>query len=326
MFVLQRAYAIDSICFTLDFTVLTTNTKICVGMKSYKNSEMDYIEIDFQNLKMTVYNYNDSEINNSNISLSGSYINKRFRIVITTIDRNIHAKLFDLNSYEQLSEIVSDCWVNTRAAFNDFPAVYCLSGNIEINDLIINCEKDLKNVLLYITGDSITEGDGILLDKDRWTTLVSNHFTNGRVIVSGRSGGVADDLYRRLYSEAEILKPKYIMVTIGTNGGNSVTALTNIINKILEIGSIPIINHIPADTNNRYIGYNSTIDEAIALFDTKILCCKFDLATSVNYDISQGYNSSLFVNGNSVHPNEAGCLKMYQRVKIDCPELFDSLI
>ena len=62
------------------------------------------------------------------------------------------------------------------------------------------------------------------------------------------------------------------------------------------------------------------------LFDTKILCCKFDLATSVNYDISQGYNSSLFVNGNSVHPNEAGCLKMYQRVKIDCPELFDSLI
>ena len=78
--------------------------------------------------------------------------------------------------------------------------------------------------------------------------------------------------------------------------------------------------------NGNHISRNEIIDEAISSFKEKVLCCKFDIATSIGYDINNGYNPDLFKYGTSVHPNENGNIELYKRVKIDCPDLFDDIL
>ena len=78
-----------------------------------------------------------------------------------------------------------------------------------------------------------------------------------------------------------------------------------------------ILNHIPMlnGKTSDCIRVNGIIDSL------NLDGAKFDIATAVDNNPSNGCNTSLFVDG--THPNVSGSQKMYERMKIDLPYLFD---
>ena len=184
------------------------------------------------------------------------------------------------------------------------------TGNY-INNLYITTK--LKEPLLYITGDSICEGDRCEIGY-RYSDRVENSLGKDNVAISGMSGTKITGVLNRLKSELPYIKPKYCMVTIGTNGGNTRENIQELIDYIESIGVTPILNHVSQTSGSQANSINEMIDEF-----GDYVGCKFDRATSLNNDIQQYYNSSLY--GDGVHPNKHGHEKMFDRFKIDLPYL-----
>lgn len=181
-----------------------------------------------------------------------------------------------------------------------------------------------ENPIVAFVGDSITEGYGMnALTGD---SSFTNRFAElartaiGDCVISAASSGVIDDVIEKFDSEFSIYKPKFIFVTIGTNGSvamNSIAKYTQIKNLCESNGIKLILNHIPAGGPNATIYFKEKNANIDAVSDDGV---KFDIATAVNNDINNGGDSALFTDG--IHPNYNGSLKMYNRIKVDKPELF----
>ena len=171
----------------------------------------------------------------------------------------------------------------------------------------------LKEPLLYITGDSICEGDRCKIGY-RYSDKCEEVLGKDNVAISGMSGTQITHVLDRLKNELPFIKPKYCMVTIGTNGGNTTENIQELLNYIESLNIIPILNHVSQTSNNSANNINILLDAF-----SKYIGCKFDIATSINNDITQYYDSSLY--GDTVHPNELGNEKMFERFKIDVPYL-----
>jgi hypothetical protein len=172
-----------------------------------------------------------------------------------------------------------------------------------------------KNPLLWIGGDSITYGYGTNALSLTYAHLIGK-MTGGDYVVSPRGGGKIGGILEKIQTECSIIKPKFIMVTIGTNQAASEAQLQQLITDIKAIGSIPIINCIPCRTNGEQMTANNRI---LTLGE---YCCRFDLATAIDPTASTlKADLSLYVDG-GVHPNTTGFKRMADRVRIDLPFLF----
>src|SRR3546814_5723899 len=92
-------------------------------------------------------------------------------------------------------------------------------------------ESDLA---LLIYGDSITEPEGYFPTADfpaSWTQLIMGSMA-GTAMSSGRGGTTITELLERIKNELPFVKAKYVMVTIGTNGGNTEENLSELVEYI----------------------------------------------------------------------------------------------
>jgi lysophospholipase L1-like esterase len=153
---------------------------------------------------------------------------------------------------------------------------------------------------------------------------------------SGRGGGSfdgfmggTDDLgfaYEgRLWREIKKLRPDYVMVTLGTNGGGTYSQYKAVIDTIIKAGATPILNTLPIRADGDHIHNVDYVVAANATImqiwrDYGINGARFDLATSLNND-GETINDTMF-GDDYIHPNDAGHTAMYQRVLVDCPYLF----
>ena len=203
---------------------------------------------------------------------------------------------------------------NTAGLCQDLPFFFSETASISVYNfeisLLINPASEC---LIYIVGDSITEGHGVDDESHTFGNLLANQIGVDKVQVSGRCGARIDQVIRKITYEAQPLSPKYVMVTIGANGGNTSTNLSELIDKILAIGSIPIINHTPG------IGSINTLIDSVLTHYPQCFSVKFDVATSIDKDITKGHDSSLFFD--VTHPNALGNAEMYKQILIDCPFL-----
>ncbi|MFA2694498.1 SGNH/GDSL hydrolase family protein [Bacillus mycoides] len=181
-----------------------------------------------------------------------------------------------------------------------------------------------ENPIVAFVGDSITEGYG--MNNISGNSSFANRFAElargaiGDCVISAASSGVISDVIEKFDSEFSIYKPKYLFVTIGTNGNvemNSIANYTQIKTLCLNNGIKLILNHIPAGGPNATIYFKEKNANIDAVSEDGV---KFDIATAVNNDINNGGDSTLFADG--IHPNYNGSLKMFNRIKIDKPELF----
>lgn len=210
----------------------------------------------------------------------------------------------------------------------DYYFCYTMAGtNLTLRHL--NVKAETCDVLLY--GDSITEPEAYYPTADfpkSWTAQLIAQ-SSKKVITSGRSGTNINELITRIPNELPFLGCKYVMVTIGTNGGNTEAKLTQVVNLIRQYDAIPILNHIPCYDNNGnttgFIADNALIDTVRS--NETITGCNFDLCTSFAYDgVSvnrtmmwlEDYSGSTYYH----HPNIKGSAAMVAQLKLDTPEIF----
>lgn len=181
-----------------------------------------------------------------------------------------------------------------------------------------------ENPIVAFVGDSITEGYG--MNNISGNSSFANRFSElarvaiGDCVISAASSGVINDVIEKFDSEFSIYKPKYLFVTIGTNGSvemNSITNYTQIKTLCENNGIKLILNHIPAGGPNANVYYKEKNANIDAVSEDGV---KFDIATAVNNDINNGGDIALLTDG--IHPNYNGSLKMFNRIKVDKPELF----
>lgn len=168
--------------------------------------------------------------------------------------------------------------------------------------------------LLYITGDSITYGYGTNDITKTYAHLIGD-LTGGDFVVSPRGGGRIGGVIEKITTECSIIKPKYVMVTIGTNAAPSVAQIQQLKDLVIGVGAIPIINCIPCRTNGEQATANNNI------LSLGGCVCRFDLATAINRTATPlKANLALYVDG-GVHPNTEGFKEMVKRIPIDIPFL-----
>ena len=206
---------------------------------------------------------------------------------------------------------------------------YCFSlisgGYFHIKNMMVLSEKCDYDLLVY--GDSITEPESYFPNNvfsKSWTQLLIQN-SNKKICFSGRGGNQIYELITRIKNELPYVKAKYVMVTIGTNGGNTIQLLSELMAFIISCGAIPILNHIPCNESGTQIDVNAMID--IVRNNYMIKGANFDLCTSINMDginvdTTKMWDEQYGSNHSYHHPNVKGSMSMLSQLLIDVPEIF----
>ncbi|PVD49744.1 hypothetical protein DC498_22270 [Terrimonas sp.] len=211
---------------------------------------------------------------------------------------------------------------------------YCfglLDGDaLTIRQICVQAMESGLTLLIY--GDSITQPEGYFPAKDfslSWTQLIMQH-VKGRSISSGRGGCTIKEVLERIKNELPYIKAKYVMVTIGTNGGNTEQNLGELIEYIQANGAIPILNNIPANEHATQREANMLIEKVRKKYG--INGCRFDIATSLNRDGKEVDKTTMWHEDYTRinnwghyyhHPNVKGSRLMYLQTLIDIPEIYE---
>ena len=187
-----------------------------------------------------------------------------------------------------------------------------------------------QSVKLLIYGDSITQPEGYFPTKDfqySWTQRIISRL-GGNAMSSGRGGGNIIMLRDYIKNELPFIKAEYVMVTIGTNGGNTEENLSELVEYIRSQGAVPILDNIPCNESGTQIECNRVIEKVREKYG--IRGCRFDVPTSLKGDGQQVDKPLMFWEdytgsyGWQVyhHPNSKGGQKMFEQTLIDIPEIY----
>lgn len=293
-------------------------------------TDTPYIKIEITNSQLSIPR-NKALLNYTFIS------DQIYRLKIYQEDKHLEVSMFELKTGIQSNVMVYNGTTdgNLGLMYDTLAIQADTASPIIVNYQIVSKSK---KPFLSFYGDSISVGfsssvvDGVNNTKFTWLT---GNATGREFTSSGRGGGSYDTFFGgncfdskfnftgMLTNELPILKPNYCMITIGTNGGLSYYHYEQIVKYIESIGSIPIINKLPLrDDSTIGAGYITSSNANIQqIWDNYgISGASFDLATSVNND-GVTFDSSLF-GADKIHPNDAGHLAMFNRIKLDVPELF----
>lgn len=186
------------------------------------------------------------------------------------------------------------------------------------------------NLTLLIYGDSQTQPEGYFPNADfhlSWTQLIKQK-VRGKTVSSGRGGCTINEVQDIIRNELPFVKAKYVMVTIGTNGGNTEENLTALMSYIIEQGSIPILNNIPSNESHSQREDNPVIEKVRQQFGIK--GARFDLPTSINNDGIEVDTTTMWHEDYTErgwkhffhHPNVKGSRLMYLQTWLDVPEIY----
>ena len=328
MLLIDREYTILGRYYVIDFEITQGGT-IYFGSISNTNARRQWqslFSVNFSNSTLNIHNV-PSENKITDVYLSKEFIrpeeytSKRFRVIIRREIKSVF-KFKLINIIDDTSVLEFEQQVNeTIGRLFEKPFVFSDSV-VKIYNYTINV--NIKDVFLYITGDSITEGAGATNNANAYAYKIAEAVGQDRCIVSGRSGGNIDNVLAKIESEVSVLKPKYTMITIGINGGNTTAKLKKIIDRCKEIGTTLILNHTPATTLriDDYKPINETIDNVIKSYSYAIPCIKFDVATSNNRNLDLGPDTTM-LSSDGLHPSDKGHNAMYIQSKIDAPFLYN---
>ena len=131
----------------------------------------------------------------------------------------------------------------------------------------------------------------------------------------------------RVDSEIKFLKPKYVVITIGTNGGNTYENLSKLVTKIIEYGSTPILNNVPFVSfkqDGNWVALDKTednklIDKIRSVY--KLNGAHLNYATSLNgegnaidttlYNEEPAWGTTVII-----HPNNDGHKAIAEQIKV----------
>ncbi len=162
--------------------------------------------------------------------------------------------------------------------------------------------------LMYIIVNSITEGDHVR-QAARYGEMMAS-WLDGRVVFSGESGSTIEGVIDRVSNEIPFIRPKFVMVTIGTNRPNTREEVVKLIELIRANGSIPVINRIPVTSDGGSYATNEII--ASVCEEMNVSGCRFDLATADNGNLHK--QASWLFQEDKIHPTAEGHMAMAKRL------------
>lgn len=210
-----------------------------------------------------------------------------------------------------------------------FISFTCLTGEVICKSIRVTTPKKRLKLLLY--GDSITETEVYYpcsSFSQSWPQLLCKSLPD--CIASGFSGRSITDIIPIIKNELPYLDVDYVMITIGTNGGNTVDNLSELVDYLLDMGVQPILNHIPCNEGDTQAGVNEIIDKVRQKYSIKGV--DFDKATVDEYGnvdktkmFWEDYGPDYIELKHDYwhHPNEKGSIAMYKQIMEDVPELFE---
>lgn len=255
---------------------------------------------------------------------------RRYVVEIEKDGRKLTVRLWDKsgNKYAEYTRTATpwgyatypDIWGYDQGALQGSPAVAVISGSASIYSFA-HTAVGKDSPVLYMLGDSIWEGFSVK-DSEKLSTLLSNTLGAEEVQVSSLGGAVSSGVTARLTSELAVIKPKYVMVYLGSNyTATFADDIANIVSIIKSNGAIPIVCTVPT---------NVAETTAVNALASDILKVKFDLALTES-GAGSGYIPKYYVNkdasgteyNDSLHPNALGNIQMLNRIKLDVPQLFE---
>ena len=220
--------------------------------------------------------------------------------------------------------------INTGTRVGLLHDYYCFGldagSEMVVSDMTVSARQCDYTLLIY--GDSITEPDdyypAAIFDKT-WVRLIIDNVP-GKAAASGRGGTQIKEIISRIKNELPYVKSKYVMVTIGTNSGNTEQNLTELVEYIIAQGSIPILNNIPSNESNSQVEVNAMIEKIRQKYGLK--GARFDIPTSLAHDGKEVDESTMWVEEYPFgsyrhHPNVKGARLMYLQTLIDVPEIYE---
>jgi lysophospholipase L1-like esterase len=249
-----------------------------------------------------------------------------YTLVITQNERQLNVTIGDPVTGVTASLSAGNNSTDASSVWGDFnvnPVIVVAAGQFKVTDLTILADSVTPKVMFM--GDSITYGVGIL-PSQRWAQITGLQAPNSSYVVSGKPGGLSAGILSRVTNELQFVKPKNLVVLIGTNdSSNSVSPSTfaaNLNSIITTAKGFGVVNVfvgtiIPLAAQQATINtYNSAI---LALSGATIV--RFDLAMSTG---NNGTTPNLALyQSDQEHPNAAGGSAMAARFLIDAPEIFD---
>ena len=229
-----------------------------------------------------------------------------------------------INPFKQyVDEIIFDGNDTTFSAgagnHRPFYFIYTNIQNTEFSRLTIFGAYDVD--LAHI-GDSLSESNGRADTGSsagtNWIEQVMEEIDwNGSIVA--QSGMDAEDAITALNNEIRYMKPKALSVMIGTNGGIT-DGQINQIKQFADDNNIPYIqHHIPMTEGREPSAGNSAQYIAEQLDRLEIIGARMDVATALNGNVEEGYNSDYFV-GDKIHTNRLGNDSMKRQFFIDVPQ------
>lgn len=234
----QKLYGIDSRTIRVEMTIDSSGV---IEVGSIPNeATLPYvgssIRLDSTDNTIKFMGYSTSSSRSSTVikSYSLGFILTGFKIFIE-IEKNGRTLNFrvgqiDGTGYYETSYInsvlngTSGTNYYTIGTLQGYPYLSVISGSATFTYFshYTNCKKDC---LLYVIGDSITEGYGVE-DTKKWSRLLQNTFGSNEVCISGIGGSVASEGLDRIKSELININPKNVIYFMGTNSFSSRDIMT----------------------------------------------------------------------------------------------------
>ncbi|SIT25679.1 hypothetical protein SAMN05421786_11555 [Chryseobacterium ureilyticum] len=293
-------------CFEFDVKLSDINTKMYFGTKPTENQvgSATY-SVDFSTKKIN-NTFDFSTLIDVNINDSYS-ISMSYKISETTIRiRNKRTTQEALYTFKP-----------TTDEFDQYKVGFMSGGGSISKMKIYSMAKERPYIMFF--GDSIMRGSNNNPLNKRFADLCGT-FLGKEYLISGRAVGNIDGLMNRLAIEIPCFRPRYVCITIGTNGGNTEAKLNAMIDFCEGYGCTVILNHIPLYDSST-AAKNAMIANVVN--SRKLMSIRYDIATSIGFDATTKDNSC-FSNesGIFIHPNEKGNQQIFDRSKIDMEEVF----
>lgn len=207
---------------------------------------------------------------------------------------------------------------NHYYTFTAVSGVFPVLHNIDIRSL-------MRPDIVFV-GDSITEGHSCVPHDESYPHLFRKANPDKTVVISALSGDDIDGVLGMFDTEFDIYKPRVMSLLIGANGGNTVDKLNEVKSRCEAIGCRLVLHRRTCQgKDDKQIAGNYLIEKI-----TGVQGAKFDVATALdNYPLidethpgPRGDTSLYAANFFCLHPLASGHLAMYNRLRIDCPDMF----
>lgn len=252
------------------------------------------ILIDIPNLKLKILNVNTGALMQE-VSIT-NFSEDEYFIEVEINDYTLAATLKNNRTLVGNTVSNTDIVSSSKAGkLIDYPSLKLISGTIEVKNFDIFLMH--KPLIVFIGNSNTESGYRTSTYADR---LLINHLNNDGCILA-KGGATNSVLALNQTTELIKMKPKYISIMIGTNGGITQLNIDGWVTFCNDNDIILIINKIPCtddDSLNPYLSVNELIREQ------GIIGANMDYATALNNDITLFYDPSIYID--DLHPNSDG--------------------